>query len=308
MLDSLTNIYTNIDALRRLKVHGRGFSFHSRQPANSVLAGKYVSKLRGRGLNFEELRHYRPGDDIRCMDWKVTRRTGKPHIKVYTEERERNIYLIIDQRSSMFFGSQKKMKSVVAAEIAALIAWQSISVGDRVGAVIFNDVTSSVITAKRSIQHITQLLNEVVKFNQQLSINNIEVNDGMLNQALHRLANICGTNSLIIYIGDGSGWNEHSNELVKRLRQHHELVACDVFDPLERSLPKMSNMVVSDGQLQIQFTSDDKPTQQKYDQLVAQKLGNIELMAKKYRIPLISIDTLSPVEKQLQKALGRVAV
>ena len=108
MLDSLTNIYTNMDALRRLKVHSRGFSFHSRQPANSVLAGKYVSKLRGRGLNFEELRHYCPGDDIRCMDWKVTRRTGKPHIKVYTEERERNIYLIIDQRHSMFFGSQKK--------------------------------------------------------------------------------------------------------------------------------------------------------------------------------------------------------
>ena len=200
------------------------------------------------------------------------------------------------------------MKSVVAAEIAALIAWQSISVGDRVGAVIFNDVTSSVITAKRSIQHITQLLNEVVKFNQQLSINNIEVNDEMLNQALHRLANICGTNSLIIYVGDGSGWNEHSNELVKRLRQHHELVAGDVFDPLERSLPKMSNMVVSDGQLQIKFTSDDKPIQQKYDQLVAQKLGKIELMAKKFRIPLISIDTLSLVEKQLQKALGRVAV
>ena len=72
--------------------------------------------FRGRGLNFEELRHYRPGDDIRAMDWKVTQRTGKPHIKVFTEERERNVYLAIDQRMTMFFGSSHKMKSVIAAE------------------------------------------------------------------------------------------------------------------------------------------------------------------------------------------------
>lgn len=304
MADFHPDIYTNIDALRRLKAHSHGFSFHPAQPANSVLAGKYVSKLRGRGLNFEELRHYRPGDDIRSMDWKVTRRTGKPHIKVYTEERERNVYLLIDQRSSMFFGSKGKMKSVVAAELAALIAWQCIASGDRVGAVIFNDQYSHVVAAKRSSQHVTQLLHEVVKFNRQLSVDTIQTNDEMFNHVLHKMAHVGGTNSLIIHIGDGSGWNARTNDLIKRLRQHHELIACDVFDPLERQLPKMSQMVVSDGQLQIQFASDNATTQQKYQRHVDQQLGNVAQMAKKYRIPLIAIDTLHAVEQQLRLALG----
>jgi len=113
------NIYTDINQLRRLQYLAKGFSFLPQQPVNSLLSGKNSSKLRGRGLNFEELRHYRPGDDIRSMDWKTTRRTGKPHIKVYTEERERNVYLLVDQRSTMFFGSTNKMKSVIAAELAA---------------------------------------------------------------------------------------------------------------------------------------------------------------------------------------------
>jgi uncharacterized protein (DUF58 family) len=92
--------------LRALEFRARGFSFLPRQPARSVLTGRHSSRLRGRGLNFEELRHYQPGDDIRSLDWKVTRRTGKPHVRVYTEERERSVLLLVDQRVSMFFGSQ----------------------------------------------------------------------------------------------------------------------------------------------------------------------------------------------------------
>ena len=100
-------IYADLNELRRLKYLAKGFSFTPNQPANSALSGKNASKLRGRGLNFEELRHYQPGDDIRSMDWKVTQRTGKPHIKVFTEERERNVFLAIDQRMTMFFGQLK---------------------------------------------------------------------------------------------------------------------------------------------------------------------------------------------------------
>src|SRR5210317_2342592 len=134
--------------LRALEFTARGFSFLPRQPVHSILSGRHASRLRGRGLNFEELRHYRPGDDIRTMDWKVTNRTGKPHVRVYTEERERPVLLVVDQRVSMFFGSQRAMKSAVAAEIAALAAWRVLSVGDRVGAILFND--SRTIEAKPS--------------------------------------------------------------------------------------------------------------------------------------------------------------
>ncbi|MBL4827161.1 MAG: DUF58 domain-containing protein [Spongiibacteraceae bacterium] len=303
----LPNIYANLDELRRLQHQARGFSFKPAQPVNSVLSGKNASKLRGRGLNFEELRHYRPGDDIRCMDWKVTRRTGKPHIKVFTEERERNVYLAVDQRSSMFFGSTGKMKSVIAAELAALIAWRINSTGDRVGAIVFGDSSICTIPAKRGVQHVIRLLAEVVRQNHLLKIGIRDENSSAcFNQMLAKLIRICCHNTLIVHIGDGAGWNDQSTDYIKQLRQHNEIIACDVFDPLERELPKMSQMVVSDGRYQIQFSSDKRETQEKYDKELGRELSVYAETARQYRIPLIPINTLQPVEDQLRKALGRV--
>ena len=136
---STDDVYTNLKALVRLRHSARGFSYLPQQPLRSLLAGRKRSRLRGRGLDFDELRHYRPGDDIRTMDWRVTNRTGKPHVRVYTEERDRPVFVVADQRLPMFFGSQRKMKSVVATEVAALTAWRILGVGDRVGCILFND-------------------------------------------------------------------------------------------------------------------------------------------------------------------------
>lgn len=307
MIDRNPNIYADIKTLTRLQYQARNFSFKPEQPVNSVLAGKQVTRLRGRGLNFEELRHYRPGDDIRSMDWKVTRRTGKPHVKVYTEERERNVYLAIDQRSSMFFGSTKKMKSVVGAEVAALIAWRIIETGDRIGALVFNDSDLKVVTAKRSRQHVVSLLNEVVKQNHQLKSGHVEQeSSASFNKMLAKLGNICRHDALIIYVGDGDGWNDKSTDLLKNLRRHNEIIAVKVFDPLERKLPEMSQMLVSDGRYQIQFSSDNTKTQQEYELKLAKQLDVYTKATHKLRIPLISIDTISPVAVQLAKDLGQV--
>lgn len=98
-------VYADLAELARLKFRTRGFSFLPRQPVHSILAGRHASRLRGRGLNFEEIRRYLPGDDIRNMDWRVTARTRQPHVRVYTEERDRPVLLVVDQRQSMFFGS-----------------------------------------------------------------------------------------------------------------------------------------------------------------------------------------------------------
>ncbi|TWX65921.1 DUF58 domain-containing protein [Colwellia demingiae] len=304
-------IYVDLNELRRLKYLDKGFSFTPNQPANSALSGKNVSKLRGRGLNFEELRHYRPGDDIRSMDWKVTQRTGKPHIKVFTEERERNVFLAIDQRMTMFFGSSNKMKSVIAAELSALIAWQISDSGDRIGAVIYNDQQTKVIPAKRGRQHVVNLLAEVLKKNHELSIDNndhLHTDDSeSYNKMLATLNKVSSHNGLIILIGDGHGFNDKSTDFVKQLRQHNEVIACHIFDPLEQTLPKMSQMIVSDGVQQIQFSSEKKHVQKNYEAEIARQLESYVKAAKKYRIPLIEIDTISPVEQQLRKALGHKA-
>jgi len=305
--DRNSTIYADLNELRRLKYLAKGFSFSAKQPANSALNGKNASKLRGRGLNFEELRHYRAGDDIRSMDWKVTQRTGKPHIKVFTEERERNVFLAIDQRMTMLFGSSHKMKSVIAAELAALIAWQISDSGDRIGAVIYNDQQTKVIPAKRGKKHVVNLLSEVLKKNHQLSIDNCaqQVDEGdSYNKMLSRLNKITSHNALVILIGDGHGFNAKSTDFIKQLRQHNEVIACHISDPLELKLPEMSQMIVSDGIQQIQFSSEKKQFQQNYQAEITRQLESYVMAAKKYRIPLIEINTITPVEQQLRKALG----
>lgn len=300
------NIYANMAALRRLQYHARGFTLLPKQPASSLLAGKNVSKLRGRGLNFEELRHYRPGDDIRAMDWKVTQRTGKPHVKVYTEERERNVYLMVDQRSSMFFGSTHKMKSVISAEVAALMAWSVVGSGDRVGAIVYGDEGYKIIPAKRGRQHVVNVLKAIIQFNHALTANaNIVLNSSQrLNDTLAKTQTIVSKNALVCLLGDGHGWNDKTTHLLKKMRQHNEVIFCHAVDSLELKLPKMSKMVVSDGEQQIQFSSSRDDIQTSYENNIKAQLEAYSKVAKKYRIPFISINTVEPVAGQLRKALG----
>ena len=113
-------VYVGLDDLIRIQHKARGFTFLPRQPLHSLLAGRHASRLRGRGFDFEELRRYQPGDDIRTIDWRVTARTQKPHTRVFTEERDRPVLLLVDQRIGMFYGTQKDLKSVTAAKLAAL--------------------------------------------------------------------------------------------------------------------------------------------------------------------------------------------
>ncbi|WNC73858.1 DUF58 domain-containing protein [Thalassotalea psychrophila] len=299
------DIYTSLDALRRLQFKAQGFSFTPKQPVNSILAGKNASKLRGRGLNFEEMRQYHIGDDIRTMDWKVTIRTGKPHVKVYTEERERNVLLLVDQRQSMFFGSKGKMKSVIAAEIAALIAWKVIDSTDRVGGVIFNDNNAVSMGPKRSRNQVIQLMAEITRQNHLLKSGEVGKEHHLsLEHMLEQVTRIVGHDALVIFITDGYGWNQKCSEYIKTLSQHNEIIFCHVSDPLEHQLATMSQMVISDGDMQIEVSSKTPQLQQKFQQDVIEKLDLFAKVASKYRIPVLPFDTLTATEKQLRKALG----
>src|ERR1700741_1447956 len=124
-------VYVDLDELIALDQHGHRVSFLPRQAVHSLLSGRYASPMRGRGLNFEEIRDYRPGDDVRSIDWKVTARLQQPHVRVFNEERDRQTLLVVDQRLSMFFGTRRAMKSVTAAQAAAIAAWRILDSGDR---------------------------------------------------------------------------------------------------------------------------------------------------------------------------------
>lgn len=299
------DIYTSLDALRRLQFKAKGFELSPKQPINSIIAGKNISKLRGRGLNFEEMRQYNIGDDIRTMDWKVTIRTGKPHVKVYTEERERNVFLLVDQRQSMFFGSTEKMKSVIAAEVAALMAWNVIKSTDRVGAVVFNDQQAITLKPQRSSQQVINIFAEIVRQNHLLKGGaQSQDHEVSLEKMFQQMLRVTTHDALVILISDGYGWNDKCAEYVKSISQHNDFMCCHVTDPLEHRLAEMSQMVISDGDLQIEVSAQEKKLQQDFTDNVQMSINSFTTLAKKYRIPLLPFNTTETTDSQLRRALG----
>lgn len=298
-------IYTSLKELVALQYKASGFSFLPKQPVHSILSGRHNSRLRGRGLNFEELRHYRAGDDIRTMDWKVTNRTGKPHVRVYSEERERPVLLLVDQRINMFFGSQLKMKSVIAAELAALSAWRVLSVGDRVGALVFNDTEIIETRPHRSRKTVMQILQSVMTLNHALKAEYVAgQNDAQLNLALREAERLSGHDYLIVIISDMSGWNDETVKRIKRLAQHNDVMASLVFDTLEKNLPDSSRLVLSDGDKQIQVDSGKAGLNQLYTEHFESAVEYLQSELKKHGIPVIPMNTRDDVLSQVRDAIG----
>lgn len=300
-----TNIYASLKSLVAMQHQVSGFSFLPRQPVHSILSGRHSSRLRGRGLNFEELRHYRAGDDIRTLDWKVTNRTRKPHVRVFTEERERPVLLVVDQRIGMFFGSQLKMKSVIAAELAALAAWRVLSVGDRVGALVFNDTEITETRPHRSRKTVLQILHNVLAFNHKLSANYPDAqNDAQLNLALKETERLSSHDYLIVIISDLSGWNEETVKRIKRLGRHNDVMVSLVFDPLEQTLPDSSQLVLSDGDMQIQVDAGQAGLGEQFTQHFESAVEHLQSELSKHGIPVIPMNTTEPVLNQVRKAIG----
>lgn len=296
-------VAVSLKYLRSLEFRARGFSFLPHQPAGSVLTGRHGSRLRGRGLDFEELRHYRPGDDIRGMDWKVTNRTGKPHVRVYTEERERSVHLLVDQRANMFFGSQRAMKSAVAAEVAALAAWRILGSGDRLGGMVFTDQQNWHIRPRRSRDSVLALLSRLATANALLRAGQ-QSQPGTLSSALETLARELSHDALLIYIGDGYGWNARSDELIKQLSLHNDVIVVNIVDPAEITLPALDEFIVSDGQLQIAVNGRQAKLQTRFEAGYGEQLERMLRVLRRYELPLITINTVDDPLDQLLKALG----
>jgi uncharacterized protein (DUF58 family) len=299
------DVYTSLHALVRLRYTAKGFNYLPRQPVRSLLSGRKRSRLRGRGLDFDELRHYRPGDDIRNMDWRVTNRTGKPHVRVYTEERDRPVIALVDQRQPMFFGSQKKMKSVTAAEVAAITAWRVLAVGDRIGAILFNDSETLEIKPTRSDKRVMAWLGELTSMNHDLSASNDHsANRSGLSQALALLERSIGHDYLVILISDFYGWDENTVAALRRIRQHNDIICSLIFDPLERDISSADSLIVSDGQLQLAIDPASEGLGEKFEASFENSVAQVQAELKRHDIPVIPIDTVASVADQLREKLG----
>ena len=299
--------YVDLADLLKPRYQAQGFSYLPRQPIHSLLSGTRASRLRGRGLNFEEIRAYLPGDDIRNIDWKVTARIGKPHTRVYTEERDRPALLLVDQRLNMFFGSTTSTKSVTAAEAAAVSAWRVLSVGDRPGALVFNDSTIESVRPHRSETRVLELLNVVLEKNRALSVDaGIEPNAGQLNEVL-RFANGQATHDyLVCLISDLNGADDETARLMTRLAEHNDVMVLFVYDPLETELPETGKLVISDGDLQLRVDADDAGLRKKFRDDFNDRLATARGLLLKRQIPVLPISTVRPVIEQVRDHLGQL--
>lgn len=298
-------VYANLASLVALQHRAGGFSFLPRQPVQSLLAGRHASRLRGRGLNFEEIRRYLPGDDIRQIDWKVTVRTRKTHSRVYTEERERSVLLVVDQRITMFFGSVKNMKSVTAAETAALAAWRVLAQKDRIGALVFNDSRIAEIRPQRSRSTAMQILHAVVEQNGALSLGaGIRANPAMFNEALRRCERLAKHDCLICIISDGSGQNEESRHILTRIAQHNDVLFAFIHDPLEAELPDAGPLVFGDGARQLEIDTGSRKLRETFRDTFAEQRAAGRKFLLQRETPVLPLSTAEDVVEQLRRQLG----
>ncbi len=307
LTETTAGVYVTLQDLIRLQYKARGFSFLPKQPVHSLLTGRHASRIRGRGLNFEEIRGYLPGDDVRTIDWKVTARTLKPHVRIFTEERDRPALLVVDQRISMFYGSRRNMKSVTAAEIAAAGAWRVTGVGDRVGAVVFDDTSVEDIRPHRSRKTVLRILHALVEKNQSLRAHIGQGNPAMLNEVLAGVVRSVSHDYLIAIISDFDGADEETTRFVTELSQHNDVIAVSIYDPTSTELPERGRLVVGDGELQVELDIAKASTRRRMLEFADQRLKSVMAWQNNLGVPVLPISTGEDTMEQARRLLGRAA-
>lgn len=292
-----------LEDMIRLKADARGFSLLPKQPVSSLLSGRHASRLRGRGLIFDELRQYRQGDDFRTIDWKATARLRSPQVRVYKEERERPVLLVVDQRSPMFFGSRRAMKSVVAAELAALAAWRSLHSGDRVGGIVFNEREVVEVRPHRSQTRVLNLFDEIVRQNELLASRHSATGRKTLNDALRNALHVANHDHLVVLLSDLDGADAETQRLSTLIAARNDMLVAAIYDPLGASLVGSPGMVATDrGQSWEIPLHDAFPD--KFRQAFQQRLDEWVEIFRNLKVPVMPISTsVSPVE-QIRSLFG----
>jgi uncharacterized protein (DUF58 family) len=301
-------VYTSLDDLVKLQHRARGFTFRSRQPVRSLLSGLHASRVRGRGLDFEEVRAYLPGDDVRAIDWRVTARTGQAHTRVYNEEHDRPALVVVDQRLGMFYGTRLNLKSVTAAEAAALAAWRVVRAGDRVGAVVFDDTDLVALRPQRSRRQVLRILEAIVAKNRALRADSPRLPaPAMLNEALERARRIVDHDHVVVVASDFDGTDADTKRLVTELSQHNDLIVLLVLDPSSRDVPDTGRLVATGGELQVQVDVGRSGERQALASFASERIRPVLSWTRELGVPVLPLSTAEDVTAQLSRALGAAA-
>lgn len=275
-------------------------------------AGEWQSRRRGRGVDFDEVRPYQAGDDIRSIDWRVTARTQKPHTKLYREEQERPVLLAADLRSSMFFGSQSCFKSVLCSALISSLAWIGLANRDRIGGLVFGDQQHRDIRPKRSKHAALELIQQLQKFAARLDSPCPTQPPQSLQMMLEKLLPVCRPGTGLYIASDFHDLDDRCFKLLYQLSRHADLTLFMLYDPLEQQLPHNDQLWVTDGR-QRQRLSDHSNRQGRIDgriddgrndSLIDSRIATLQSGCNRLGIKLVTLTTDSPLLDRLNGLYG----
>jgi len=297
-------VHVSVDELVRLETQARDLGFVQKARSHQQLAGRMKSAMRGRGLTFEELRNYLPGDDIRSIDWRVTARTTRPVVRVYSEEKERPAIIVVDQRINMFFGSRLSMKSVSAAEAAMLCAWRILGSGDRVGGFVIGDNNTDEVKPHRSRNAVIAFADRIARMNAALSANaSTSQKTGQLDAVLESVANVAHHDHLVVVISDFDGHTPHTRDLLLRLSSGNDVICILVYDPFLLSLPTSGDIVVSGGGPQAELALGTARVRSSIDTFARERGRELLAWQNALGLPMLPVSAAEETAPQLRRLL-----
>ena len=281
-----------------------GMSLHARG-IRARHNGQYLSPIKGRGMEFDESRPYQPGDDVRNIDWRVTARTGDTHSKLFKEERERPVLISVDARSSMFFATRGRFKSVIAAEFAAMLAWMASGDGDRVGGEIFNGQQHMEFRPRRGKQNVLRLLQKLAQLRDTEAASQNE--QASLDLALKRIQRIAHPGSLVCMISDFRGLDAAVASRLTQVARHNEIILIQVYDWLETQLPDKGRYSLGAAGRIISFNAADRKFKKNYMQHYQSRLDQLQQLSRRYPMTWLQCASDETPLEVLRQVYGKTA-
>ena len=261
---------------------------------NDVLAGEYVSVFKGRGMEFDEVREYQAGDDIRTIDWNVTARLGHPYIKRYTEERELTIMFLVDLSFSGEFGSMKQFKNEIATEICAVLAFSAVRNNDKVGLILFTDKIEKFVPPKKGKTHVLRVIREVLYFKPENKGTDISI-------ALEYLLKVTKRKTVCFLLSDFI--TEGFERALRIANKRHDMVAVSITDPRELEIPNVGFVELEDaetGEITLIDTADRK-MMERFNRFNKKNMEDREKLLRGMGVDLVDVRTDSPYVEPIMK-------
>ncbi len=297
-------VYVTFDELLGLQERSRAISDGMAVITRNMLQGNRPSKERGRGGAFDQIRNYMAGDDVRNIDWNVTARMGKPYVRVFNEERESPLIVLVDQSSDMFFATRKQMKSVVAAKIAAYLLWMAHNRKRPSGAVILGDETLGVHRPRSNQGHLQGVLNQIVEYNQNLSADEQGKKHTLsFNDALQRLNQVVSKDAFVVLISDFLHIDDESWQLIERLRLRSNVIATPIYDGTAESLPSEGNFLARYANYQAELNFSNTTARAHISQGAKGRIDSLKQRLSESGIPTLMFTTYGDVEQTLVSGL-----